>query len=141
MGLYNISFKDKERDELIDAEMGIPYSLIAKIKLGGIGSRRMIIEDMSVNMSHLKSKVEDLQYGSIELRPQGIIVHVNLGLDVFAWTIPFYRLSIYNGDFFTIHGNGDYLQFNKEKSWLENKVFIKKMLRLKLESSPSQIAS
>ena len=141
MGLYNISYKDKERDELIDAEMGIQYSLIAKIKLGGIGSRRMIIEDMSVNMSHLKSKVEDLQYGSIELRPQGIIVHVNLGLDVFAWTIPFYRLSIYNGDFFTIHGNGDYLQFNKEKSWLENKVFIKKMLRLKLESSPSQIAS
>ena len=141
MGLYNISYKDKERDELIDAEMGIPYSLIAKIKLGGIGSRRMIIEDLSVNMSHLKSKVEDLQYGSIELRPQGIIVHVNLGLDVFAWTIPFYRLSIYNGDFFTIHGNGDYLQFNKEKSWLENKVFIKKMLRLKLESSPSQIAS
>ena len=141
MGLYNISYKDKERDELIDAEMGILYSLIAKIKLGGIGSRRMIIEDMSVNMSHLKSKVEDLQYGSIELRPQGIIVHVNLGLDVFAWTIPFYRLSIYNGDFFTIHGNGDYLQFNKEKSWLENKVFIKKMLRLKLESSPSQIAS
>ena len=141
MGLYNISYKDKERDELIDAEMGIPYSLVAKIKLGGIGSRRMIIEDMSVNMSHLKSKVEDLQYGSIELRPQGIIVHVNLGLDVFAWTIPFYRLSIYNGDFFTIHGNGDYLQFNKEKSWLENKVFIKKMLRLKLESSPSQIAS
>tara|TARA_B100000768_G_C11107403_1_gene301747 strand:- start:219 stop:644 length:426 start_codon:yes stop_codon:yes gene_type:complete len=141
MGLYNISYKDKERDELIDAEMGTPYSLLSKIKLGGIGSRRLIIENMSVNMSHLKSKVADLQYGSIELRPQGIIVHVNLGLDVFAWTIPFYRLSIYNGDFFTIHGNGDYLQFNKEKSWAENNVFIKKMLRLKLESSHSQIAS
>jgi hypothetical protein len=141
MGLYNISYKDKERDELIDAEVGSQHSLISKIRLGGIGSRRMIIENMSVNMSHLKSRVADLQYGSIELRPLGIIVHVNIGLDVFAWTIPFYRLSIYNGDFFTIHGNGDYLQFNKEKSWLENNVFIKKMLRLKLNFSQSQAVS
>ena len=138
MGLYNISYKDKERDDLINSEMGNPYSLMGKLKLGGVGSRRLIIENLSANMNHIKLKVAGIQYGSIEIRPQGIIVHINQGLDVFAWTIPFYRLSIFNGDFFTIHGNGEYLQFNKQKSWTENDVFIKKMLRLKLEFSQSQ---
>ena len=33
MGLYNISYSDKETDKLINDEMGKPYSLIKKIKL------------------------------------------------------------------------------------------------------------
>ena len=77
-----------------------------------------------------------LQYGSIEIRPKGILVHINLGLDTYAWTIPFFRLSVFNGDFFTIHGNGDYIQFNKEKSWKENHTFLQKIIHLKSEFNP-----
>ncbi|MBH19759.1 MAG: hypothetical protein CL851_04945 [Crocinitomicaceae bacterium] len=137
MAIYNISYKDKETDKLINEEMGNAYSLIKKLQLGGIGSRRLIIEYFSENMNHLKLRVSGLQYGNIEIRPKGIILHINQGVYTYAWTIPFFRLSIYNGDFFTIHGNGNYIQFNKEKSWKENHNFLQKLIRLKSEYNPS----
>ncbi|MFL2578819.1 MAG: hypothetical protein ACJ0QQ_01990 [Parvicellaceae bacterium] len=137
MAIYNISYKDKETDKLINEEMGNAYSLIKKLQLGGIGSRRLIIEYFSENMNHLKLRVSGLQYGNIEIRPKGIILHINQGVYTYAWTIPFFRLSIYNGDFFTIHGNGNYIQFNKEKSWKENRNFLQKLIRLKSEYNPS----
>ena len=65
MGLYNITYKNKENEKLINQEMGNAYSIINKLKLGGIGSRRMIIEHFSENMNHLKLKVSGLQYGNI----------------------------------------------------------------------------
>jgi hypothetical protein len=138
MAIYNISYKDKETDKLINEEMGNAYSLIKKIQLGGIGSRRMIIENFSENMSNLKLKVSGLQYGNIEIRPKGIILHINQGVYTYAWTIPFFRLSIYNGDFFTIHGNGNFVQFNKEKSWKENRTFLQKLIQVKSELNPSK---
>ena len=137
MAIYNISYKDKETDKLINEEMSNAYSIIKKLQLGGIGSRRLIIEYFSENMNHLKLKVSGLQYGNIEIRPKGIILHINQGVYTYAWTIPFFRLSIYNGDFFTIHGNGNYIQFNKEKSWKENRNFLQKLIRLKSEYNPS----
>ena len=80
MAIYNISYKDKETDKLINEEMGDAYSLIKKLQLGGIGSRRMVIEHFSENMNHLKLKVSGLQYGNIEIRPKGIILHINQGI-------------------------------------------------------------
>ena len=131
MGLYNISYSDKETEKLINHEMGKPYSLIKKIQLKGIGSRRMIIEHFSENMKHLALKVSGIQYANIELRPKGVIIHINQGIYTYAWTVPFFRLSIYNGNFFTIHGNGNFIQFDKQKSWKENRTFLQKIMRLK----------
>ena len=137
MGLYNISYSDKETDKLINDEMGKPYSLIKKIKLKGIGSRRMIIEHFSDNMKHLTLKVSGIQYANIELRPKGLIIHINQGIYTYAWTVPFFRLSIYNGDYFTVHGNGNFIQFNKEKSWKENRTFLQKIMYLKSIYNPT----
>ena len=133
MGLYNITYKNKEIENEINAEMGKPFGLIEKLKLGGIGSRRMIIENFSEDIKNLALKVSGIQYANIELRPNGIIVHINQGIYTHAWTIPYFRLSVFNGDFFTIHGGGSHIQFNKEKSWKENKEFLQKIVKLKSE--------
>ncbi|MEC9186643.1 MAG: hypothetical protein VX462_01680 [Bacteroidota bacterium] len=133
MGLYNITYKNKETEKKINAEMGKPFGLIEKLKLGGIGSRRMIIENFSEDIKNLTLKVSGIQYANIELRPNGIIVHINQGIYTHAWTIPYFRLSVFNGDFFTIHGGGSHIQFNKEKSWKENKEFLQKIVKLKSE--------
>ncbi|MEC7944694.1 MAG: hypothetical protein VX145_00885 [Bacteroidota bacterium] len=133
MGLYNITYKNKETEKEINVEMGKPFGLIEKLKLGGIGSRRMIIENFSEDIKNLKLKVSGIQYANIELRPNGIIVHINQGIYTHAWTIPYFRLSVFNGDFFTIHGGGSHIQFNKEKSWKENKEFLQKIVKLKSE--------
>ena len=133
MGLYNITYKNKETEKEINVEMGKPFGLIEKLKLGGIGSRRMIIENFSEDIKNLALKVSGIQYANIELRPNGIIVHINQGIYTHAWTIPYFRLSVFNGDFFTIHGEGSHIQFNKEKSWKENKEFLQKIVKLKSE--------
>ena len=133
MGLYNITYKNKETEKEINVEMGKPFGLIEKLKLGGIGSRRMIIENFSEDIENLALKVSGIQYANIELRPNGIIVHINQGIYTHAWTIPYFRLSVFNGDFFTIHGGGSHIQFNKEKSWKENKEFLQKIVKLKSE--------
>ncbi len=133
MGLYNITYKNKETEKEINVEMGKPFGLIEKLKLGGIGSRRMIIENFSEDIKNLKLKVSGIQYANIELRPNGIIVHINQGIYTHAWTIPYFRLSVFNGDFFTIHGGGSHIKFNKEKSWKENKEFLQKIVKLKSE--------
>ena len=133
MGLYNITNKNKETEKEINVEMGKPFGLIEKLKLGGIGSRRMIIENFSEDIKNLTLKVSGIQYANIELRPNGIIVHINQGIYTHAWTIPYFRLSVFNGDFFTIHGGGSHIQFNKEKSWKENKEFLQKIVKLKSE--------
>ena len=133
MGLYNITYKNKETENEINVEMGKPFGLIEKLKLGGIGSRRMIIENFSEDIKNLKLKVSGIQYANIELRPNGIIVHINQGIYTHAWTIPYFRLSVFNGDFFTIHGEGSHIKFNKEKSWKENKEFLQKIVKLKSE--------
>ncbi|MEC8617907.1 MAG: hypothetical protein VXY28_09365 [Bacteroidota bacterium] len=137
MGLHNITYKNKETEKEINAEMGKPFGLIEKLRLGGIGSRRMIIENFSEDISSLALKVSGIQYANIELRPNGIIVHINQGIYTHAWTIPYFRLSIFNGDFFTIHGGGSHIQFNKEKSWKENKDFLQKIVKLKSEFVPA----
>tara|TARA_B100000767_G_C19667335_1_gene493710 strand:+ start:652 stop:1065 length:414 start_codon:yes stop_codon:yes gene_type:complete len=136
MGLFNITYKNKENEKLINQEMGNAYSIINKLKLGGIGSKRMIIEHFSENMNHLKLKVSGLQYGNIEIRPNGIILHINQGIYTYAWTIPFFHLNIYNGDYFTIHGAGEFIQFNREKSWKENRTFLNKLVDLKANFNP-----
>ena len=133
MGLYNITYKNKETEKELNVEMGKPFGLIEKLKLGGIGSRRMIIENFSEDIKNLTLKVSGIQYANIELRPNGIIVHINQGIYTHAWTIPYFRLSVFNGDFFTIHGGGSHIQFNKEKSWKENKEFLQKIVKLKSE--------
>ena len=137
MGLHNITYKNKETEKEINAEMGKPFGLIEKLRLGGIGSRRMIIENFSEDLSSLALKVSGIQYANIELRPNGVIVHINQGIYTHAWTIPYFRLSIFNGDFFTVHGGGSHIQFNKEKSWKENKEFLQKIVKLKSEFVPA----
>ena len=137
MGLYNITYKNKETEKEINAEMGKPFGLIEKLRLGGIGSRRMIIENFSEDLKNLALKVSGIQYANIELRPNGIIIHINQGIYTHAWTIPYFRLSIFNGDFFTVHGGGSHIQFNKEKSWKENKEFLQKIVKLKSEFVPA----
>lgn len=137
MGLYNITYKNKETEKEINAEMGKPFGLIEKLRLGGIGSRRMIIENFSEDLKNLALKVSGIQYANIELRPNGVIIHINQGIYTHAWTIPYFRLSIFNGDFFTVHGGGSHIQFNKEKSWKENKDFLQKIVKLKSEFVPA----
>ena len=80
------------------------------------------------------NKVSDLNYGNIELRPNGILVRITRGLENYTWAIPYRKLVIYKSNGLSIHADGKFIRFKNNRTLKENKSFIKKMIRLKVES-------
>ena len=130
--LFNTSYTDKEITKQINNLVGKPFSFIKAIKLKGIGSKRMIIDEVSPNLHTVINLVNDINYGSIELRPKGILIHIGKGLQRFAWVIPYYKLVIYKTNGASIHADGKFIHFRKNKTFKENKQFFKKLLDQKI---------
>ena len=132
--LFNTTHTNTEAKELINDCLGNPFTFFQSLKMGGTGSKRMIIDEVSNNLNDLLNKVSDLNYGNIELRPSGILVRINRGLENFAWAIPYRQLVIYKTYGLSIHAQGKFIRFRDNKTFKENKNFFKKMIRLKVES-------
>ena len=99
--------------------------------MGGIGSSRLIVEDISPDLKPKNLQTIDPNFSNIELRPKGIIVNFTNRLDRYAWIIPFNLLATNNDEFFSIHSNGSFIKFVKNKNYRINKKFITKMMKLK----------
>ncbi|MGH1383967.1 hypothetical protein [Kordia sp.] len=125
--IINTTYTNKETAKLIDSHLGEAFPLLKRIKLKGIGSKRMIINNVSPKMKQYLNAVDDLNYGNIELRPKGILIHIHKKLNSFSWIVPYYKLHIYTSAYFSIHADGNFIQFKKNKSYKENKAFIEKM--------------
>ncbi len=132
--IFSSTHTNKEAKRLTNDLLGHPFSIYQSIKLGGIGSKRMLIEKTSHQLAHLMNKVADINYGNIELRPNGIIVMINRGLDNYQWVIPYRQLVLYKTEAFSIHAQGKFISFKKNKAYKENKKFIQKMIQLKTEN-------
>ena len=130
--IKNLTYFDKEINSEINELIGNKYNLFSRLKMKGIGSRRMIIEHFSPEFIFVKSDLNDIQYANIELRPKGILIHITKGIQNFGWAIPFFKLSIFNTSYFSIHSDGAFINLNKSKSLKENKDFIRKLMHLKL---------
>lgn len=128
------TYYSKENNELIKDIIGSSFSFMQSLRLGGTGSKRMMIDELSPSLSGLLNKVSDINYANLELRPHGIIVHINKGLKNFSWAIPYYQLAIYKTDGFSIHAQGKFIRFKKNRLLRENRLFINKLLRLKNEN-------
>ena len=113
--------------------LGKPYSIFNKIKMNGVGSARFTIAEISEKLKTNKKQFSELSHGNIEIRPSGILVHYTNRLERFSWCIPYYRLVVYNSDFFSLHAEGSFIKFFKNKNYTENKKFISKMLDHKNE--------
>lgn len=132
--LFNTTHTNNEAKELINDCLGLPFTFLQSIKIGGIGSKRMMIEEVSNNLDNLLNKVSDINYGNIELRPNGILVRINKGLENYTWAIPYRQLVIYKAYGLSIHAEGKFIRFRNNRTFKENRNFFKKMIRLKTES-------
>ena len=130
--VLDTTYNNKEHDNLINDVVGKSYSFIQSIKMGGTGSKRMMIEEVSPNFQSYMNKVSDINYGNIEMRPNGILLHINKGLKNFTWVIPFYQLVIYKTNGASIHAQGRFVRFANNKLFKENKSFFSKLLDAKV---------
>ena len=132
--LFNTTLNNKNAAANINEMLGKSYSFIKAVKLGGVGSKRMVIAAVSPGFSNLINVISDINYGNIELREKGILVHVNKGLKNFSWAIPYYQLHTYKTEGFSIHAQGNFVRFKNNKLLKENKKFIQKIVNFKIEN-------
>ena len=126
--IYNSTYNDIEKEIETNNLVGKKYNLIKSIRLGGIGSKRLIVEDLGVNFKKLIQQKTDLIYSNVELRDKGIIVYVVDGQKRFTWVIPFYKLVIYKSPTFSIHSDGNFIRYSNKLNHKQNLLFFKKIL-------------
>ena len=126
--IFNTTHTNKEYDAESKLITGNKYSFLESIKLGGIGSGRLFINSISEKINLGKLSFSEINYGNIELRKKGIIVHFTNKLERFSWIIPYYKLAFYNTDYFSIHSEGNFIKFIKNKNYFNNKKFIDKII-------------
>ena len=126
--IFNTTHTNKEYDAESKLITGKKYSFLESIKLGGIGSGRLFINSISEKINLGKLSFSEINYGNIELRKKGIIVHFTNKLERFSWIIPYYKLAFYNTDYFSIHSEGNFIKFIKNKNYFNNKKFIDKII-------------
>ncbi|WP_317041685.1 hypothetical protein [Winogradskyella sp. J14-2] len=113
--------------------VGNAFGLVQKLKMKGVGSKRMIIDEVSPNMKSILNTVSDINYANIELRPKGILIMINKGLKNFTWVIPYYQLVIYKVNGSSLHAQGRFIHFRDSKTFRENKKFFDKLLDEKVK--------
>ncbi|WP_298895423.1 hypothetical protein [uncultured Psychroserpens sp.] len=131
--ILDSTHSNKEHKKIIVDLIGKPFSFFEALKMKGIGSKRMIIEDVSPNMTQYLNKVSDINYANIEMRSHGILIYINKGLKNFTWIIPYYQLVIYKTNGTSIHAQGKYIHFRNSKTFKENKQFFDKLLQAKVK--------
>ena len=135
--IYNSTYTDIEKDIETDNLVGKKYNLIKSIRLRGIGSKRLIVEELGINFKKLIQQKNDIIYSNIELRKKGIIVYVVDGQKRFTWVIPFYKLVIYKTPSFSIHSEGNFIRYSNKLNHKQNLIFFKKILDHKFNFNKS----
>lgn len=130
--ILDTTHPNKEQKKVIIDLIGKPFSFFESLKMGGIGSKRMIIEEVSPNMQQYLNVVSDINYANIEMRSDGILIYINKGLKNFTWIIPYYQLVMYKTNGLSIHAQGKFIHFRNDKIFKENKSFLDRLLNRKV---------
>lgn len=125
--LFDTSYPDKETTRKINKAVGLPFNWKDRWRMGGIGSRRMIIHEISEEYQQYMNAEHYITTASIELRPKGIILHFRHKLQVYSWIMPYESLLIEYQESLKLSSEGKYIIFDKP----ENDAFIRKMMAKK----------
>lgn len=131
--ILNSTYKNNDEKQILNDLVGRSFTLFESLKMKGVGSKRMIINDVSPNLVQYLNLVSDANYANIELRSGGILIYINKGLKNFTWAIPYYQLVIYKTNGASIHAQGKFIHFKNSKTFKENKSFFDKMLDEKIK--------
>ncbi|MDT0607971.1 hypothetical protein [Croceitalea rosinachiae] len=137
--LLNVSYNDKKVTKKIDDEVGKPFTLKERFKLGGIGSPKLEIAEASIEIRNLLILDNNANICNIEMRPKGIIVGFRSLLESYALIIPHYKLVIYKGDFaiYSIYRDNYFIKVKSDTKAIQK--FFKKLLDFKADNAPTSI--
>jgi hypothetical protein len=116
-----------EVKRIMAAKVGEPYSMMERIRMGGVGSKRMRINSVSEQFTTYFSNQLDTVYCNIEIRKAGFVIHFKKYQTVYSWLIPSNRLQIENDQVFTLISEEHRFSLTKDRLFNENKVFLQKL--------------
>ena len=137
--LYNVSYNDKKITRKIDEELGKPFTLKERFQLGGIGSPKLHITEASMEIQNLLILDNNLNTCNIEMRPKGIIVRFRSLLETYGLIIPYYKLTLYKGDFavYSIYRDHYFIKVKSDTKAVQK--YFKKLLDYKADNAPTSI--
>ena len=135
--LLNISYNDEEVKRKIEKTVGKPFSLQKRLKIGGIGSPKLLIDSSSLDISNLLILDQNIDQCNIELRPKGIIVRFRSLLETYGLIIPYYKLKIYKGKakIYSIYMDNYFIKVISDNDSVRK--FFKKIADQKILNTPS----
>lgn len=95
--LLNVSYNRPKIKTQINNLVGHSFTLANRVKMGGIGSGKLIIESTSQQIHNLLILDSYINVCSIEMRPKGVLVSFRSLLETYALVIPYRKLHIYKG--------------------------------------------
>jgi len=129
--LKNISYNNPKIIDEINNYVGKPYTILKRLKIGGIGSSKLIINSADSIIENLLNLDNNLNYCNVEIRPKGIIIHFKSLLETYGLIIPFYKLKIFKGkaNEYSIYIDNLFIKVNASEK--NEHDFFKKILRLR----------
>ena len=95
--LKNISYNNSKIFDQINDYVGKPYTIFQRIRIGGIGSSKLIINKADSKISNLLNLDNNINKCNIEIRPKGIIIRFRSLLETYGLIIPFFKLKLFKG--------------------------------------------
>jgi len=129
--LKNISYNNPKIIDEINNYVGKPYTILKRLKIGGIGSSKLIINSADSIIENLLNLDNNLNYCNVEIRPKGIIIHFKSLLETYGLIVPFYKLKIFKGraNEYSIYIDNFFIKVNASEQ--NEHDFFKKILRLR----------
>ncbi len=133
--LANVSYNNKAQRDEIDTLVGKPYTLVERMKLGGVGSPKLYVTSSSKEIEGLFILDHNDNTCNIELRPKGIILRLRSLLETYALVIPYYKLTLFKGtsEAYSIHFEHHKVSVSAKQEAVRS--FFKKVLRQKAKFS------
>ncbi len=137
--LLNVSYNDHTVTRKIDEEVGKPFTLRERLKMGGIGSPKLIITATSVEINNLLLLDNNRNTCNIELRPGGILIGFRSLLESYALVIPYYKLTVYKSEATVYSLYRDHHFFKIQADTEAVRKFFKKLLEQKAKCHPTPL--
>lgn len=108
------------------------FNILQRVKMGGSGSPRSVVEHASPNLFNLFKTKGGIVYANMDLRPSGVMVVMARDIRRTAWVIPFDKLVLFKSETLNIQANGEHLELRLDSS--RQTPFINKLLQMKRQS-------
>ena len=133
--LLNISYNRPQIKNQINNNIGRAFPLVDRLKMGGIGSGKLVIDTTSQQIHNLLVLDSYRNTCSIEMRPEGILLSFRSLLETYALVIPYRKLHIYKGksEQYSIYMDNYFVKVKADEKRIHK--FMRKVLDFKVSLS------